>query len=88
MEQLSGAANPRTLLPAPPEAREVAREIADAVADSYSEDDWRFVLNTLSPDRAAVDISTRPIGDRQRLLGLIEPSRRVEVERHLVAFAT
>ena len=33
MEQISGAANPRTPLPAPPEAREVAREIADAVAD-------------------------------------------------------
>ena len=73
IEQISKAANPRALLPAHPDAREVAREIADSLADSYSEDDWRFVLNTLSPDRAAIDISTRPIGDRHRLLSLVDP---------------
>ncbi|MDE0120564.1 MAG: hypothetical protein OXS33_02390 [bacterium] len=85
IERISGKASSENLLPAPPEAREIAKEIADAIADSYSEDDWRHVLNTLSPDRAARSISSRPFEDRRRLLMLIEPDRRAEVERHLAA---
>ena len=85
IERISGAAKPGNLLPAPPEAREIARQIADAVADSYTEDDWRYVLNTLSPDRAAMDISSRPFEDRKRLLSLIDPDRRAEVDRQLAA---
>ncbi len=85
IERISGAASPDNLLPAPPEARDIAREIADAIADSYTEDDWRHVLNTLSPDRAAMSISSRPFEDRRRLLMLIDPDRRAEVERHLAA---
>lgn len=85
IERISGAARPENLLPAPSEAREIARNIADAIADSYTEDDWRYVLNTLSPDRAAVSISSRPLEDRRRLLMLIDPDRRAEVERHLAA---
>lgn len=87
IERISRAASPGNLLPAPPEAREIARQIADAVADSYTEDDWRHVLNTLSPERAAMDISSRPSEDRQRLLLLVDPDRRAEVERHLAALA-
>lgn len=81
--RLSGAASPENLLPAPPEARGIAKEIADGIADSYTEDDWPFVLNTLSPDREAVGISSRPFEDCRRLLTLYRPDRRAEVERHL-----
>lgn len=85
IERIAGAASPENLLPAPSEAREIARNIADAIADSYTEDDWRYVLNTLSPDRAAVSISSRPLKDRRGLLMLIDPDRRAEVERCLAA---
>ena len=85
IELISRAARPEILLPAPPEAREMARKIADAIADSFTEGDWRHVLNTLSPDRSAFDLSTRPQEDRERLLALIEPDRRSEVERCLAA---
>lgn len=87
IERISRAARPENLLPAPPEAREMARQMADAIADSFTEDEWRTVLNTLSPDRAAMDISTRPPEDRPRLLMLIDPDRRAEVERCLAALA-
>ena len=83
IEGVSRAASPENLRPAPAEAREIARGIADAIADSYTEDDWRHVLNTLSPDRAAMGISSRPFEDRRWLLLLIDPDRRAEVERHL-----
>lgn len=85
IELISRAARPENLLPAPPDAWEMARKIADAIADSFTEDDWRYVLNTLSPDRSAFDLSTRPPEDRERLLALIEPDRRSEVERCLAA---
>ena len=87
IERISRAATPENLMPAPPEAREMARQMADGIADSFTEDDWRYVLNTLSPDRAAMDISTRPLDDRQWLLMLIDPDRRAEVERRLAALA-
>ena len=87
IERISRAATPENLMPAP-EAREMARQMADGIADSFTEDDWRYVLNTLSPDRVAMDISTRPLDDRQWWLMLIDPDRRAEVERRLAALVT
>ena len=87
IERISRAATPENLMPAAPEAQEMARQMADGIADSFTEDDWRYVLNTLSPDRAAMDISTRPLDDRQWLLMLIDSDHRAEVERRLAALA-
>jgi len=81
------AATAEKLLPAPPGARRLGREIAAGVSDAYTDDDWRRILNRMSPDRAAAKISRRPLDDRQRLLNLVAPDRRAEIERFLTAFA-
>ena len=54
--------------------------MATAIADAYSDEDWRYVLNELSPRRAARTIARRPLEDHHRLLMLVEPVRRVEVK--------
>ena len=88
IQRISEAATPDALVPAPPEASEVAQRIADAALDDYTKEDWHYVLNTLRPDRAATYISSRPPEERPELLLLIElPSRRAAVERHLVVTA-
>lgn len=74
---------PENWQPADPEAWELGRRMAAGIADTYSDDDWRRVLNALSPRRAARKISRRPPEDRGRLLELISPDRRAEVERLL-----
>lgn len=87
-QRISEVATPDALVPAPPEASEVARRIADAGLDAYTKEDWQYVLNALRPDRAATHISSRPAEERPKLLLLIEsPSRRAAVERHLVVSA-
>ena len=88
IQRISKAASPDALVPAPPEASEVAHRIADAALEAYTKEDWRYVLNALRPDRAATYISSRPPEDRPALFLLIEsPSRRAAVERHLVVSA-
>ena len=57
--------------------------MAVGIADKYTDDDWRRVLSALSPSRAARKISRRHPEDRGRLLELIAPDRRAEVERFL-----
>ena len=87
IQRISEAATPDALVPAPQEALEVVQHIADAALDAYTEDDWRYVLNALRPDRAAIYISSRPPKDRPKLLLLVTPIRRAAVERDLVVFA-
>ncbi len=88
IQHISKAASPDALVPAPPEASEVAHRIADAALDAYTKEDWHYVLNALRPDRAATYISSRLPEDRPALLLLIEsPSHRAAVERHLVVTA-
>ena len=87
IQRISEAAVPDALVPAPPEASEVAQRIADAALDAYTEEDWRYVLNALRPDRAATYILDRPPEHRPELLLLVEPSRRAAVERYLVVSA-
>ena len=65
------------------EAWELGKRMADAVADTYTDDDWRQLLNTLSPSRAAKQIASRPREDRGKLLGLLASERRADVERLL-----
>lgn len=76
--------DPNNWVPAGPEELEQARRIADAVADSYTDDDWRYFLNVLDPERAARQITSRPPEDRDHLLSLLEPDRRAAVETYLV----
>ena len=85
--RISADATPENLVPAPPDAIELGREIADSISDSYTDEDWRRVLNGLSPHRAASRISRRPPSDRDRLLMLIDPDRRAEIKRLLAALA-
>lgn len=84
IRRISQAATPETLVPAPPDASEQGRRIANAYFDTYTDEDWRRLLNKLHPDQAAGVISHRPVGDRQRLLMLIPSDRRAEV-RHFLA---
>ena len=79
--------DPSNWRPADPEAWELRERMADAIADGYADEDWRRVLNSLNPSRAARDIACRPPEDRRRLLMLIDRHRRGEVERLLVALA-
>ncbi len=76
--QLAG--NPANLTPAGTEAWEQGRRMAEAIADAFSEQDWKELLNRLSPDRAAKQIGKRPVADRQYLLGLLSRERRPSVE--------
>lgn len=77
------ARDPSRWEPAGPDAWERGRKIADAIADSYTDEDWRRILNRLTPRRAARDISHHPAEDRGHLLSLLDPKQRVEVERLL-----
>lgn len=72
--------DPSNWKPAGREARQQARRMAAAIADAYTDDDWRYVLNSLSPSRAAHQIASRPPEDRDHLLGLLDLDRRVDVE--------
>ena len=63
--------DPENWQSADPEAWVLGRQMAAGIADTYTDDDWRRVLNGLSPPRAARKISGRPREDRQRLLKLI-----------------
>lgn len=76
--------DPRNWRPAGLEAWELGKRIADAIADGYTDEDWRRVLNSLNPARAARDIACRPPEEHQRLLMLIDRHRREKVERLLV----
>ena len=53
--------------PADAEAWESGKRLADGIADGYTDEDWRRVLNTLNPSRAAKDIASRPPEEHQRL---------------------
>lgn len=75
--------DPNNWEPADPEAWEQGRRMAMAIADTYTDKDWAIVLNALAPSRAAQQISFRPPEDRRRLLGLVDPDRRADVEAFL-----
>ena len=75
--------DPKNWQPADAEAWELGRRMAAGIAEGYTDDDWRRVLNALSPPRAARKISRRPPEDRLRLLDLIAPDCRTEVEQFL-----
>lgn len=75
--------DPKNWQPADPEAWELGKRMAADIADTYTDDDWRRVLNALSAPRAARKIARRPPGDHRRLLELVVPDRRAEVERFL-----
>ena len=77
--------DPSNWVPAGPEEIEQARRIADDMADAYTDDDWRYLLNVLSPIRAASEIADRPPEDRNHLLSLLNPAQRASVESHLVS---
>lgn len=87
IRRISEAATPENLVPAHPGALEQGRQIANTYFDTYTEDDWRRLLNKLYPDQAAGVISHRPFEDHQRLLMLIQSNRRAEVEQSLAALA-
>ena len=76
--------DPRNWKPADPDAWDRGRLIAQGIADSYTDEDWKFLLNTLSPSQAARQITCRPPGDRDRLLGLVDPERRADVKGLLI----
>ena len=75
--------DPSNWVSAGPEEIEQARRIADAMADAYTDDDWRYYLNALSPERAARRIANRPIKDRDHILSLLNPTQRAGVETYL-----
>lgn len=66
--------DPKNWQPADPEAWELGRRMADGIAATYTDEDWRRILNALSPRRAARKISLRPPEDRRRLLELVSMS--------------
>ena len=78
------AGDPSKWVPAGPEAWKQGRRMAQAIADTYTDEDWRRVLNRLAPPRAARQIARRPAADRAHLLSLLGPEQRTEVE-HLLA---
>ncbi|MDE0121301.1 MAG: hypothetical protein OXS33_06160 [bacterium] len=79
--------DPQNWESADPDARDRGHRIAQAIADSYTDEDWKFLLNTLSPSQAAHQISHRPPEDRERLLRFIESERRAEVQSLLIVAA-
>ena len=81
------ASDPRNWRPSQPGDRELGREIADADADTYTDDDWRYLLNRLDPLRAAQTINDRSPEQRPHLLGLIDPHRRARIEQMLTVIA-
>ena len=74
--------------PAGKDAVEQATEMANALADTYTDEDWRHVLNTLSPTRTAHQIACRPLEYRDHLLTLIDPARREAVQSALATCRT
>ena len=76
--------DPDNWVPAEPDEVEMGRQIADEIADTYTDDDWRYVLNTLSPQRAARFIADRPSDEYQHLLSLLNAEQRASVEPYLV----
>ena len=86
IRQLSEMATPENLLPAPPGALEQGRQMANSFF-TYTDEDWKRLLNKLYPDQAAGVISYRPFEDRRSLLMFIHPDRRAEVERFLASLA-
>ena len=87
IRRISEVATPDNLKSAPPGALEQGRQIANAYFDSYTDEEWRMLLNKLYPDQAAGVISHRPREDRRSLLMLIHPDGRTEVERLLASLA-
>ena len=81
------ARDPSKWVPAGPDAWEQGRRMAQAIADTYTDEDWRRVLNRLTPPRAARKISRRPAEDREYLLDLLDTEHRAEVERFLTVTA-
>ena len=52
------------------------------------DEDWKFLLTgTLSPSQVARQITCRSPGDRDRLLGLVDPERRADVKALLIVAA-
>lgn len=76
--------DPENWVPAEPDEVEMGMQIADEIADTYTDDDWRYVLNTLSPQRAARFISDRPSDEYKHLLSLLNTEQRASVEPYLV----
>lgn len=70
-----------------PDAWERGRRMAQAISNTYTDEDWRRVLNRLTPPRAARKISRRPAEDREHLLSLLDPLHRADVERLVTAKA-
>lgn len=70
------ARNPALWEPAGPDAWERGRRMAQAIADTYTEEDWRRVLNRLDPRRAARKISRLPAEDHAFLVDLLDPEHR------------
>lgn len=79
--------DPNNWRPAGPEAWERGRRLADGIADSYTDEDWRTILNRLAPSRAAQHILSRPPEDHHHLLELVQPDRRIEVQGFLTVTA-
>ena len=79
--------DPRNWKPAGPDGWNRGRLIAQGIADSYADEDWKFLLNTLSPSQVARQITCRSPGDRDRLLGLVDPERRADVKALLIVAA-
>ena len=79
------ARDPKNWRPAEPGARERGRRIAARIADTFTDDQWRRVLNSVPQSRAADKISRRPVEDRPHLLSLVDADRRAEVEALLTA---
>ena len=87
IRRISQAATPGALVPAAPGALEQGRQIANAYFDTYTDEDWRRLLEKLHADQAAGVISHRPVEDRRRLLLLMPPDRRAEVRQILATVA-
>ena len=79
--------DPRNWKPAGPDAWYRGRLIAQGIAGSYTNEDWKFLLDMLSPSRAARQIACRPPVDRNYLLSLVDPERRADVKALLIVAA-
>ena len=75
--------DPTNWVPGGPEDLEWARQAAQTLQDAYTEDDWRYVLNELTPERAARKIGRRPVEEQGYLLELLTDCQRAAVEPHI-----